>query len=92
MLNPGRFQEVGNSLHSASVHITDYSESVNPQPWESSGNEERSREGGMIQDYLSPVKLIQLSGEPDLRRITSLELTVNTMENSLGNFGMHIVN
>ena len=39
------------------------------------------------QDYLSPMKLVQLTSEPDLSRVSHLELTINTTENSVGNFG-----
>lgn len=82
------------ALHSASVHITEVSDFSNPHPQES-GNSRRSSldsvtedvRTGITQDYLTPLKLMQLSQEPDLSRVTFLELSVNTTENSLGNFG-----
>ena len=43
------------------------------------------------QDYLTPLKLVQLCGEPDLSKVTFLEVAVNTTENSLGNFGKCMV-
>ncbi len=45
----------------------------------------------MAQDYLTPMKLVQLSQEPDLTKLTFLELTVNTTENSLGDFGEQLL-
>lgn len=78
-------------LHSASVNISDFTEvALNPQP----RGVGASKDGGdkplkepMNQDYLSPMKLVQLTEEPDLSRVTYLELSINTAENSLGNFG-----
>lgn len=81
-------------LHSASVHISTLmdvnSSSINPQPWGPQGRGPRSsstiRET-LNQDYLSPMKLIQLTQEPDLRRVTYLELSIHTTDSSVGNFG-----
>ena len=77
------------SLHSASVHISSLTEAVsNPQPWQ--GREEGRKPASsevLSQDYLSPIKLVQLTTEPDLSRVSYLELTIDTTENSVGNFG-----
>jgi hypothetical protein len=78
-------------LHSASIHISQLTEaSSNPQPQEARDEGRRqpmSREA-LSQDYLSPMKLVQLTSEPELNRVSYLELTINTMESSVGNFGM----
>ena len=81
-------------LHSASVHITGLAELVNPSPWTfdlPARAEERDSEGdGLSRDYLSPRKLTELTGESDLGKVTYLEFSINTMENSLGNFGNNV--
>ena len=85
-------------LYSASVHISSLSEvdssSINPQPWgpEGSGRWDRPSSttgfnGTFNQQYLSPMKLVQITHEPDLSRVTYLELSINTAESSVGNFG-----
>lgn len=48
---------------------------------------DRERGDGLSSDYLSPKKLIELTGERDLSKVTYLEFSINTMDNSLGNFG-----
>ncbi|XP_064392424.1 leucine-rich repeat-containing protein 56-like [Halichondria panicea] len=81
--------EVTNLLHSASVCITEFPDVVNPQPWETEFGELSQ---GLGQDYLSPRKLIKITGERDLKGVTYMDLTVNSSENSLGNFGCHVPN
>ena len=82
----------GVSLHSASVHISSFPEAVtNPHPW-SQDQEQLEGEGdvreSLNQGYLSPMKLVQLTEEPDLARVSYLELSsINTSESSVGNFG-----
>lgn len=81
-------------LYSASVHISSLvevdSSTINPQPW---GPEGRGARGNsavretLNQDYLSPMKLIQLTQVPDLSRVTYLELSIDTTGSSVGNFG-----
>ncbi len=73
-----------NPLHSASVHIREFPGVVNPRPWEA---EFGGLSQGLGQDYLSPRKLIEISGERDLKSVTYMDLTVNSADNSLGNFG-----
>ena len=76
-------------LHSASIHITEYWEP--PQPWgEQEGAGLEGKGEGPNQDYLSPQKLTELTGEDDLSKVTYLEFSVNTSENSLGNFGEYL--
>lgn len=75
------------SLHSASIHIGSLTEaSSNPQPWQPK-DEMRKHISGETSGYLSPIKLVQLTAEPDLSRITNLQLTIDTTEYSVGNFG-----
>ncbi len=80
--------EVTNPLHSASVYITEFPDVVNPQPWETEFGELSQ---GLGQDYLSPRKLTKITGERDLKDVTYMDLTVNSSENSLGNFGECVV-
>ena len=82
-------QTLPSRLHSASVHITGFAELVNPSPWKFDlPVRAREREGdGLSHDYLSPRKLTELTGESDLSKVTYLEFSINTLENSLGNFG-----
>lgn len=76
--------DTANPLHSASVHITEFPDVVNPRPWEA---EFGGLSQGLGQDYLSPRKLTEITGERDLKNVTYIELTVNSADNSLGNFG-----
>lgn len=84
----GRPEGVRPALHSASIHISSFPEAVNPQPWgqEQADGSKAVREP-LNQGYLSPMKLVQLTEEPDLSRVTYLELSISTSENSVGNFG-----
>ncbi len=83
-------------LYSVSVHISSLveSDSVNPQPW---GPEGRGATGSsalretLNQDYLSPMNLVQITQEPDLGRVTYLELSINTTGSSVGNFGNPLI-
>ncbi|XP_036962311.1 leucine-rich repeat-containing protein 56 isoform X1 [Acanthopagrus latus] len=43
-----------------------------------------------VEPYLSPEKLESLCGTGDLSHVTSLEICVNTQENTLGNFGAYL--
>ena len=79
------------SLHSASVHISSLTQRVsvvNPQPWDKQDQTgSSSTTEPLNQGYLSPMKLVQLTEEPDLHRVTYLELSIDTSESSVGNFG-----
>ncbi|KAL0968400.1 hypothetical protein UPYG_G00266360 [Umbra pygmaea] len=68
------------------VLVTELSGSgqVNPSP---AANEES---GMMVELYLSPEVLKALSGTEDLSSVTSLEMCVDTRENSLGSFGAYL--
>ena len=78
-------------LHSASVQITGFADLVNPNPWKFDLPERREKEkNDPSQDYLSPKKLVELTGESNLHKVSYLEFSINTLENSLGNFGIII--
>nr|XP_054589203.1 leucine-rich repeat-containing protein 56 isoform X2 [Nothobranchius furzeri] len=68
----------------ARVQVTELSESgnINPTP-----NPSKSDEGPTVELYLSPERLRELCGTHDLSVVTSLELCINTQENTLGNVG-----
>ncbi|KAJ8003043.1 hypothetical protein DPEC_G00165260 [Dallia pectoralis] len=70
------------------VLVTELSGSgqLNPNPavYEESGLQ--------VELYLSPEKLKAFSGVEDLNRLTSLEMCVDTRENTLGNFGAYLPN
>ena len=85
----GRGTESRGSLYSASVQISSLMEqtSNNPRPWQAGQQSTPTTAQTLQQDYLSPIKLVQLTAEPDLSRVTSLHLSIDTTENSVGNFG-----
>nr|XP_030706809.1 leucine-rich repeat-containing protein 56 isoform X6 [Globicephala melas] len=51
-----------------------------------------SHSGRLPEEHLSPARLQALAQVDDLRLVSVLELCVNTHENSLGNFGLHLPN
>ncbi|XP_019640000.1 PREDICTED: leucine-rich repeat-containing protein 56-like isoform X2 [Branchiostoma belcheri] len=64
------------------VCITEYAEDViNPEPIMIEDSEE------LVDEYLSPGRLKALTGVEDLDEVQTLEMAVDTRENSLGNFG-----
>ncbi|XP_072826749.1 leucine-rich repeat-containing protein 56 isoform X6 [Vicugna pacos] len=46
----------------------------------------------LLEEYLSPARLHALAQADDLGLVSRLELRVDTRENSLGNFGVHLPN
>ncbi|XP_036431667.1 leucine-rich repeat-containing protein 56 [Colossoma macropomum] len=46
----------------------------------------------LVELYLSPEKLRSLSGSDDLDQVTTLEMCVDTRQNTLGNFGVYLPN
>ncbi|KAK2168588.1 hypothetical protein NP493_1220g00077 [Ridgeia piscesae] len=67
------------------IKITEFSGSrVNPEPvtFEESDI--------LLEEYLSPRRLRELTGVDDLDKVHFLELKVNTSDTSLGNFGVNI--
>ncbi|XP_025890592.1 leucine-rich repeat-containing protein 56 [Nothoprocta perdicaria] len=73
---------------SAVVRVTDLSwrGNLNPSPL-------IKDDGELLMDkYLTPRKLKALAGVDDLQQVKSLEMRVDTRENSLGNFGAYLPN
>ncbi|XP_059191734.1 leucine-rich repeat-containing protein 56 [Centropristis striata] len=70
------------------VLVTELSGSghINPMPAKKSCEETDTA----LELYLSPEKLESLCGTQDLSHLTSLEICVNTQENTLGNFGAYL--
>ncbi|XP_030646479.1 leucine-rich repeat-containing protein 56 [Chanos chanos] len=60
------------------------SDRINPTP---SGCEDTDLQ---VDLYLSPEKLRSLTGFEDLREVTSLEMSIDTRQNTLGNFGTYL--
>ncbi|KAB0390995.1 hypothetical protein E2I00_019896, partial [Balaenoptera physalus] len=64
----------------------------NPRPQSKApGSRGGSRSERLVEEHLSPARLA-LAQVDDLRLVSVLELCVNTHENSLGNFGLHLPN
>ncbi|XP_042352499.1 leucine-rich repeat-containing protein 56 [Plectropomus leopardus] len=72
----------------ARVLVTSLSESghINPTPATKSCEDSET----VVEFYLSPEKLELLCGTQDLSHVTSLEICVNTQENTLCNFGAYL--
>ncbi|KAJ8249192.1 hypothetical protein GJAV_G00232150 [Gymnothorax javanicus] len=85
-----RSQESGtsNRPNTPSVSVTELSGSgqINPTPavYEDSDH--------IIDLYLCPEKLKELTGVEDLGQVSALQLCVDTRENTLGNFGSYLPN
>ncbi|KAM8807867.1 leucine-rich repeat-containing protein 56 [Eudromia elegans] len=73
---------------SAAVRVTDLSwrGNLNPSPLIKDDGEL------LMDEYLTPRKLKALAGVDDLQQVKSLEMRVDTRENSLGNFGAYLPN
>ncbi|XP_053742147.1 leucine-rich repeat-containing protein 56 [Synchiropus splendidus] len=69
------------------VLVTELSGPINPTPKVKYDYDEPETEVGL---YLSPKHLKLLCGTQDLSQVTSLEVCVNTQEQTLGNFGAHL--
>lgn len=73
---------------SQSVNIREFDDTViNPDPVIRNEDTEQ-----LMEDYVSPQKLKSLTGIHDLHEVVFLEMRVNTMQNSLGNFGSMVQN
>ncbi|XP_070314062.1 leucine-rich repeat-containing protein 56 isoform X6 [Odocoileus virginianus] len=65
----------------------------NPQPRSKApGHCEHGHSGQLAEECLSPTRLQALAQEDDLQLVSMLEMCVNTRENSLGSFGLHLPN
>ncbi|XP_067396599.1 leucine-rich repeat-containing protein 56 isoform X2 [Emydura macquarii macquarii] len=82
--NLGRVPRPG----SATVRVTDlrWQGLLNPSPLIKDDGEL------LMDEYLSPSKLKALTGIDDLQQVKTLEMRVDTRENSLGNFGAYLPN
>lgn len=60
------------------------SDGVNPEPIVLADTEI------LANDYLSPSRLEEIAGRRDLENITMMEMTVNTSETTMGNFGSYL--
>ncbi|KAM9372785.1 LOW QUALITY PROTEIN: leucine-rich repeat-containing protein 56 [Phaethornis superciliosus] len=82
--NPGRVSR----LASAAVQVTDLSwqGNLNPSPLIKDDGEL------LMDEYLSPRKLKVLAGVDDLQQVETLEMRVDTRENTLGSFGAYLPN
>ncbi|XP_070421917.1 leucine-rich repeat-containing protein 56 isoform X2 [Equus przewalskii] len=56
------------------------------------GSHPGSHSKQLVEEYLSPARLKALARVDDLRLVSVLEMRVDTHENSLGNFGLHLPN
>ncbi|KAE8607375.1 hypothetical protein XENTR_v10011155 [Xenopus tropicalis] len=72
----------------ASVKVTDlgWQGLLNPFPLN------KDEDDDLEDECLTPAKLRLLTGVDDLQEVTTLQMCVNTRENSLGNFGSHLPN
>ncbi|XP_060014049.1 leucine-rich repeat-containing protein 56 isoform X4 [Lagenorhynchus albirostris] len=75
----------------ASVPVRALSWQPRPQS-KAPGSRGGSHSGRLPEEHLSPARLQALAQVDDLRLVSVLELCVNTHENSLGNFGLHLPN
>ncbi|KAM7226061.1 hypothetical protein CapIbe_022206 [Capra ibex] len=65
----------------------------NPQPRSKApGRRGHGHSEQLAEEYLSPARLQALAQVDDLRLVSVLEMCVNTRENSLGSFGLHLPN
>ncbi|XP_006818292.1 leucine-rich repeat-containing protein 56-like [Saccoglossus kowalevskii] len=77
----------GTSYQRHAVHITEYQDfRVNPEPIVLEETDI------LLEEYLSPLKLKNLTGVDDLDDVKFLEMRVDTTETSLGNFGSMLPN
>uniref|UniRef100_UPI003AB06C63 leucine-rich repeat-containing protein 56 n=1 Tax=Centroberyx gerrardi TaxID=166262 RepID=UPI003AB06C63 len=72
----------------ARVLVTELSGSGHMNPTPATKGYEDSET--VVELYLSPTKLESLCGAQDLSQVTSLEICVDTRENTLGNFGAYL--
>ncbi|XP_026346189.1 leucine-rich repeat-containing protein 56 isoform X5 [Ursus arctos] len=65
----------------------------NPRPQSKDPGSHRDSHGKrLVEEYLSPARLRALAQVDDLGLVNMLEMCVDTRENSLGNFGVHLPN
>ncbi|XP_063728574.1 leucine-rich repeat-containing protein 56-like [Symsagittifera roscoffensis] len=59
---------------------------INPRP------NEKTESEYLLEEFLSPWRLKEITGESNLEDASSLQMVVDTTENSLGNFGHYLPN
>ena len=77
-----------NSGSKFTVHISDFQDQdkINPRPSEKTESEY------LLEEFLSPGRLKEITGESTLDNVATLQMVVDTTENSLGNFGLYLPN
>ncbi|XP_026946427.1 leucine-rich repeat-containing protein 56 isoform X4 [Sagmatias obliquidens] len=81
------------SIASVRVRALSWQGRHKPRPQSKApGSRGGSHSGRLPEEHLSPARLQALAQVDDLRLVSMLELCVNTHENSLGNFGLHLPN
>ncbi|XP_059875576.1 leucine-rich repeat-containing protein 56 isoform X1 [Delphinus delphis] len=81
------------SIASVRVRALSWQGRHKPRPQSKApGSRGGSHSGRLPEEHLSPARLQALAQVDDLRLVSVLELCVNTHENSLGNFGLHLPN
>uniref|UniRef100_A0A8C6CIZ0 Leucine rich repeat containing 56 n=1 Tax=Monodon monoceros TaxID=40151 RepID=A0A8C6CIZ0_MONMO len=81
------------SIASVQVRVLSWQSWHKPRPQSKApGSRGGSHSGRLPEEHLSPARLQALAQVDDLRLVSVLELCVNTHENSLGNFGLHLPN
>ncbi|KAG8515716.1 Leucine-rich repeat-containing protein 56, partial [Galemys pyrenaicus] len=90
---PSPGQSCGSRPGTASVQVRELSWQGlhNPRPQSKApGGPGHGHGEQLVEEYLSPARLQALAQVGDLRRVTVLELCVDTREHSLGSFGVHL--
>uniref|UniRef100_A0A8C9BTL8 Leucine rich repeat containing 56 n=1 Tax=Phocoena sinus TaxID=42100 RepID=A0A8C9BTL8_PHOSS len=81
------------SIASVQVRALSWQSRHKPRPKSKApGSRGGSHSRRLPEEHLSPARLQALAQVDDLRLVSVLELCVNTHENSLGNFGLHLPN
>ena len=70
------------------VHISEFQDQdrINPRP------NEKTESEYLLEEFLSPSRLREITENENLDQVTTLQMVVDTTENSLGNFGNYLPN
>ena len=76
------------SGYNFTVHISEFQDQdrINPRP------NEKTESEYLLEEFLSPARLSAIAHSENLDQVTSLQMVVDTTENSLGNFGHYLPN
>ncbi|XP_054380028.1 leucine-rich repeat-containing protein 56 isoform X2 [Pongo abelii] len=94
-MDPGWDRSRGPRPSTSSVRVRELSWQGlhNPCPQSKGPGSQRDSLGEqLVEEYLSPARLQALARVDDLRLVRALEMCVDTLEGSLGNFGVHLPN